>query len=176
MMNKFVSTFKKDMAQYYNTSEDQIIVQSITKGSLLIDFYYKEDERRPFSQLLSLKGRLLKEERLFNSLQLTSEDFDSKGDIDFITQHTAKEQVRGFFPYYQPSGWVRYGLNVAKYHAIDGGSDSWLKMNGNPKEWAVMYHGVRDPIGEVKTTITKTTVTKAIVYNSLKTDGCGQAR
>jgi hypothetical protein len=87
MMNKFVSAFKKDMAHHYNSSEDKIIVRSIMKGSLVVDFYYSKAEGPVYSQLPSLKGQLLKEEKLFNKLQLTSADFDSRGDIDFIASH-----------------------------------------------------------------------------------------
>jgi hypothetical protein len=107
-------------------------------------------------------------------LQLTSADFDSRGDIDFIKSNVAEEQVRGFFPYYQPSGWVRYGLNVKRYHTTAAGTedDSWLKMNGNPSEWAVMYHGVRCPTSNVSGS---STVAKAIINNSLWTGGSGQA-
>jgi len=25
--------------------------------------------------------------------------------------------------------------------------DGWLEMDGNPKEWAVAFHGVREPTG-----------------------------
>ena len=25
----------------------------------------------------------------------------------------------------------------------DNGNDDWLKMDGNPKEWAVAFHGIR---------------------------------
>ena len=47
---------------------------------------------------------------------------------------------RGYFPYYQPAGWIRYGLNVEKYNKK---GKQWLAMNGDPGEWAVMYHGVQ---------------------------------
>jgi hypothetical protein len=39
------------MAQYYNTIEDQIIVRSIVKGSLIVDFYYSKAEGPTYSQL-----------------------------------------------------------------------------------------------------------------------------
>lgn len=93
-----------------------------------------------------MKGRLLKEENLFCKLQLSEEDFDKKGDIEFAIKRTAQEQIRGYFPYFQPAGWIRYGLNVKKYLK----DDKWFAMDGNPGEWAIMYHGVGDPLGLVR--------------------------
>ena len=44
-------------------------------------------------------------------------------------------------PYYQPpKGYFRLGLSVSK--KFDEGKDNWLAMNGDPKEWAVGYHGI----------------------------------
>jgi hypothetical protein len=119
-----------------------------------------------------LRGQLVKEERLFNTLQLTPTDFDLKGDLDCIKTNTASEQVRGFFPYYQPTGWMRYGLNIERYHTTTAGTkdESWLKMDGSPNEWAVMYHDVRLPTNSINGS---STVAKAIVNNSLWTEGKG---
>ncbi len=55
---------------------------------------------------------------------------DKNGDIDFVKSHKATEQVRGGLPYYQPNGWMRYGLNIQKYNDKDG-NDNWLRMDGN---------------------------------------------
>lgn len=71
---------------------------------------------------------MLKEEALFTTLQLTEGDFNEDGNIDFVDTFEAEEQERGYFPYYQPAGWIRYGLNIEKY----GEDKQWLKMDGNP--------------------------------------------
>jgi len=62
---------------------------------------------------------------------------------DFTNQHGA--DIRGGYPYRQPTGWVGYGINVlGKY---DNRDNSWLAMDKKPGEWAIAYHGVRsDPI------------------------------
>jgi hypothetical protein len=50
MISKFLYTFRTDMAYHYNTTEDQIIVQSIGKDKhLLVDFYYSKWERPAYS-------------------------------------------------------------------------------------------------------------------------------
>ena len=71
-------------------------------------------------------------------LELTKKDLDTKGNFTFEEGGVYK---RGGFDYYQPSApWKRIGLNVkSKY---DNGNDDWLKMNGNPREWAVAFHGI----------------------------------
>ena len=40
-------------------------------------------------------------------------------------------QWRGGWPYFQPAGCKRYGLNISKKY--DGGNDTWLNMDGDPK-------------------------------------------
>lgn len=55
---------------------------------------------------------------------------DTKGDISFIDRKAQIEE-RGNLPYYQPNGWIRFGLNVKRYHNLDK-NNNWLKMNGNP--------------------------------------------
>jgi len=89
----------------------------------------------------NLKGRLSKEELLFSKLELSEEDLDAEGDIEFVENHTAEQQVRGNFPYYQAPGWIRVGLNVKRH----GKDRIWLSMDGQQGEWAVMYHGVWNP-------------------------------
>lgn len=49
---------------------------------------------------------------------------------------------RGNWPYYLPVRAKRFGLRVRTEY--DEGNDDWLKMNGNPYEWAVAFHGVRN--------------------------------
>ena len=72
-------------------------------------------------------------------LELTKKDLDTKGNFIFTE---GSLQKRGGFPYYQPSApWKRIGLNVkSKY---DNENDDWLKMDGNEREWAVAFHGIR---------------------------------
>lgn len=136
------------MAEYYNTTEDKIIVNEISRGSINVSFYYEQgNPEYSKSTEKHLKGKLIKEEQLFKFLNLSANHFDSKGDINFVDKTRAYEQVRGRLPYYQPSGWVRYGLDVKKW--IKDGDKDWLKMNGCDEEWAVMFHGVKDQLNTV---------------------------
>ncbi|CAD8111171.1 unnamed protein product [Paramecium primaurelia] len=61
------------------------------------------------------------------------------------------------YDYYFPIGCQGFGLNVEKY-----GNDDWIKMDGNPNEWRILYHG------------TKNFAISQIVKNNL-VPGCGQA-
>ncbi len=50
---------------------------------------------------------------------------------------------RGGLDYYQPSApWERDGLKVKNKY--DNGNNEWLAMNGNPNEWAVSFHGIKN--------------------------------
>ena len=82
---------------------------------------------------------LHKEKGLIHVLGLREIDFDSAGDFKFPSGNGDK-QMRGGMPYYQPnSNWTRIGLRVRRRY--DNGNDDWLKMDGNPHEWAVGFHG-----------------------------------
>ena len=42
---------------------------------------------------------------------------------------------------------MRYGINID--HLIDGNKkDSWIKMDSNYDEWAVVFHGVSFPLSQ----------------------------
>jgi hypothetical protein len=119
-LTEFISKFKEDMAAHYSCITDRIIIQEIVRGSILVKFYYEAgvpdgQDIYSKSEKRHLKGRLIKEKSLFEALELSEEDLDSDGDIDFFQQYVAEEQVRGYFPYFQAPGWIRYGLDVKKF-------------------------------------------------------------
>jgi hypothetical protein len=60
------------MAEQYGTTEDNILVKGITRGSINVEFYCG-NAGKEFSNSTKthLKGRLLKEERLFEVLNLS---------------------------------------------------------------------------------------------------------
>ena len=83
-----------------------------------------------------------KERNLIHLLLLKKEDFDTAGDFRFPNEN-GDEQKRGGMTYYQPnSNWIRLGLRVKGRY--DNGNDDWLMMNGNPREWAVAFHGSKE--------------------------------
>ena len=82
---------------------------------------------------------LHQERRLVNLLALEKDDFDSAGDFRFPNTN-GDTLKRGGMVYYQPnSNWIRLGLRVKGRY--DNGNDDWLMMDGNPREWAVAFHG-----------------------------------
>ncbi|KAM3144855.1 hypothetical protein pb186bvf_003164 [Paramecium bursaria] len=63
-----------------------------------------------------------------------------------LERHFTEFELRGplqdQIKYFLPKGWKGYALKVqGKY---DEGNDDWLKMNGNPNQWHIMYHGTND--------------------------------
>ena len=58
------------------------------------------------------------------------------GDMEYGS--TPVIDYRGKWPYYPPIFSKRYGIRVRGEY--DDGNDSWLKMNGNPHEWAISFH------------------------------------
>ncbi len=48
--------------------------------------------------------------------------------------------VRGGEPYYEPIGWIRYGLNI-KLAYKDFSHMKWCTEDNNAEEWAIVYHG-----------------------------------
>ena len=68
----------------------------------------------------------------WTNAQSNENDPDYRGKIK-------KNGVLEKFPYYFPIGFKGYSLNVIDQY--DNGNDSWLRMDGNPNEWCVLYHG-----------------------------------
>ena len=85
--------------------------------------------------------RKLKQHRYFQHFSLSSEDFDYRGNMSY--DDFVYEDVRGRWPYYLPLYCKRYGLRVSGRYGNK--SDDWLKMDQNPEEWAVGFHGVWAP-------------------------------
>ena len=80
---------------------------------------------------------------------LEEKDLCSDGDM---IQFSGQKLIRGkdvngnCLDYFQPpESMVGVGLNVEE--KFDNGDATWLAMdyNGNGKEWAVAYHGIRAP-------------------------------
>ena len=126
------------------------------------------DDKKPPEQIPLEDGRIVNLTRIEDAkkkqvalFELTPDDFDSRGDIEFPTP-IGEEQKRGGMVYNQPSNkWVRVGLSVlGKY---DNRNNDWLMMNGNPGEWAVGYHG------------SSLTGNKGIASERLLKPGSGQA-
>jgi hypothetical protein len=68
-------------------------------------------------------------------------ELEAKGDYQFPSIESAETQMRGGFPYYQPVLGIRYGIKVKGFYE----DDKWLKMDHNKGEWAIAFHGIRNP-------------------------------
>lgn len=75
----------------------------------------------------------------FQKFTLSSEDFDTRGNRKFPEDQGV--ETRGTWPYLPPKNCKRYGLKVQDLYE----SNDWLKMDGNPGEWAVAFHAVKSP-------------------------------
>ncbi len=42
--------------------------------------------------------------------------FNSHGNKNFVSEYEASVKFVGGLPYFQPNGWIRYGLNINKYN------------------------------------------------------------
>ena len=73
---------------------------------------------------------------LINFDNLSSDDFDNKGDK--LDGCWSLGEKRGNRPYIPPIGWEGFGLNINKY----GEDKTWIGNTNAPGEWPVAYHGV----------------------------------
>lgn len=67
--------------------------------------------------------------------------FDFRANVDWRAQTEVRTHTRGGLAYVEPNGFYGFAVNVlGKY---DGGNNDWMKLEGNPGEWAVAYHGTK---------------------------------
>lgn len=127
----------------FGFKKESIVVHNLIKGSKIMVFSTNDVE----ALTKSIRYNVDKEIEIhpyFTQLELSPEDFDPKGYIKF---KDAKKDIefRGNWPYYQPIKSIRYGINVMG--KFDNGDNTWLKMQNVKGEWAVGFHGVRNPNG-----------------------------
>jgi hypothetical protein len=64
----------------------------------------------------------------FQGFNLSTDDFDAKGNYNFPENAQTSLQWRGGIPYFQPVYGTRFGFNISKKY--DRGNDDWLSMSG----------------------------------------------
>eukprot|EP01091_Cochliopodium_minus_P013177 TRINITY_DN4178_c0_g1_i1.p1 TRINITY_DN4178_c0_g1~~TRINITY_DN4178_c0_g1_i1.p1 ORF type:complete len:527 (-),score=154.75 TRINITY_DN4178_c0_g1_i1:19-1599(-) len=118
----------------------KILAKYIDKGVDVNDYInnvLKEKIRKGLSKIYPLKTVEVALQSFKSKLNLNPSDFDTKGDY-YFDEENGKTYERGGLIYYQPSNqWRRYGLRVMGVYE----NDDWLKMDGNPNEWAIAFHG-----------------------------------
>jgi len=73
-----------------------------------------------------------------DGVKLTKDMLDYRGNQ--TPYGYGQSQIRGKHEYLPPLGWKGFGLKVVDNY--DNGNNDWIKMDGNPNEWAIAYHGI----------------------------------
>jgi len=143
---KFIKKFKGLLSKKTGFSEKNIILSNIREGCVCLDAIIKNEgedkdkiskKMEEFSKSDNIE--CINEKNILEACKLSPDMLDQRGDRD-PSEWPKKPQERGGMPYNPPdNNWVGYGLKVLDEY--DGGNNDWIAMNGNPKEWAVAFHG-----------------------------------
>ena len=148
----FNNKLKKKLSIEYKIPEDKIIITCPQKGSYIVQVIFLSEEfnntidpekfrnscinEEEFKELCNLKE--IQKKVILEGVKL------SKDMLDYRGNQTPKGygigQIRGTYPYKPPLGWKGFGLKVLDKY--DKGNNDWLKMDNNPNEWAIAYHGI----------------------------------
>ncbi|CAD8207454.1 unnamed protein product [Paramecium octaurelia] len=159
--------FKQQLSSSLNISIDQIEILGISKKHFEINFNIKGNDMESVQQQINNNPnakRFLNEYcdgkieyvAYFDQARVDAYNLatDTKQGItlssdDFNPSHNRnwdgfkEKEQRGpayhRYDYYFPRGCYGFGLNVKKYR-----NDDWIKMDGNPNEWRIMYHGTKN--------------------------------
>jgi len=149
---KFNNKLKKKLSIEYKVPEDKIIITCPQKGSYSVQVIFLSEEfnnaidpeqfkkscinQEDFKELCYIKE--IQKKVIMEGVKL------SKNMLDYTGNQTpegyGRGQIRGTYPYIPPLGWKGFGLKVLDKY--DNGNNDWLKMDNNPKEWAIAYHGI----------------------------------
>ena len=147
----FNNKLKKKLALEYNISEDKIIITCPQKGSYKVQVIFLSEEfdlpnpeqfkkscenQKEFEELCYLKE--IQKKVIMDGVKLTKDMLDYRGNQ--TPDGYGQNQIRGKHQYLPPLGWKGFGLKVLDKY--DNGNNDWIKMDGNPNEWAIAYHGI----------------------------------
>ena len=140
--NKFKKEFRQKISNYYNTSEDNILIIDIQRGSILVNFATADNILITDEDMNKVFGKNyidITEKALFEGCKISEDLLDPKGN-NFGDGYEKNNLIRGGEVYDPPYEWHAYGLKVLNNY--DNGNNDWIGCNNNDKEWAVAYHGV----------------------------------
>ena len=144
------NNLRKKLSLDYNIPEDKIIITCPQKGSYKVQviFISEDFDLNPeqfknsctndeeFKELCYLKE--IQKKVIMEGVKLAPNMLDYRGNQ--TPDGYGRGQKRGTYDYIPPLGWKGFGLKVlGKY---DNGNDDWIKMDNNPNEWAIAYHGI----------------------------------
>ena len=147
----FNNKLKKKLALEYKISEDKIIITCPQKGSYKVQVIFLSEEfdlpnpeqfkkscenQKEFEELCYLKE--IQKKVIMDGVKLTKDMLDYRGNQ--TPDGYGQNQIRGTHKYIPPLGWKGFGLKVLDKY--DNGNNDWIKMDGNPNEWAIAYHGI----------------------------------
>ena len=148
---KFNNKLKKKLSIEYNIPEDKIIITCPEKGSYKIQVIFLSEEfeapnpeqfrnscenEKDFKELCYLKE--IQKKVIIEGVKLNQNMLDYRGNQ--TPDGYGIGQKRGTYDYIPPLGWKGFGLKVLDKY--DNGNNDWIKMDGNPNEWAIAYHGI----------------------------------
>ena len=149
---KFNNKLKKKLSIEYKVPEDKIIITCPQKGSYSIQVIFLSEEfnnaidpeqfkkscinQEDFKELCYIKE--IQKKVIMEGVKLSKNMLDYRGNQ--TPNGYGIGQIRGTYPYIPPLGWKGFGLKVLDKY--DDRNNDWLKMDNNPKEWAIAYHGI----------------------------------
>ena len=161
----FESKYKRDLAKTLGIEENRIKILSLSQGSTIVactiirqlnqlnvqQLLNDQEVNEAFDKIRRNPNFPLTRLMPNKTFRLCPSDFDPRGNFHF-PKPNGDIQMRGGLIYYQPNDqWERIGLRVLDRFPDDG----WLKMDGNQKEWAVAFHGVRNNVNNIVPIIMK---------------------
>ena len=163
-MNEFKNEFKKKMCDFYNISENNIIILDITKGSVNVNFTTNTDiniNRNDLNKIFGKQYKDITEKALFEGCKISEDLLDPRGN-NFGNGYEKRNFLRGGEIYDPPYEWHGYGLRVLNNY--DNGNNDWIGCNNKINEWAVAYHGIGKSRGKYDNVFKNTL---SIVENNL---------
>ena len=140
---KFIEKMKGFLSENIKIPKNDIFIANIREGCIAFDTIIKN------SKNINVRGKMIElakknkiksiyEKNILGACKLTPNMLDKRGNRD-PSEWPKTIESRGGMPYHAPtSNWVGYGLKVVDQY--DDGND-WIAMDGNPREWAVAFHG-----------------------------------
>jgi hypothetical protein len=173
---KFIEMFEIEISQLIGISPSSVIVKSLNKGSINVEFVVVCDPATGMDATVSgnrlveilkqnntFPGVIMKNFNanesnlafvhvpLFAAFDFALDDFDTVHNRDFGSYDPTKvdpNDKRGGRRYYPPAGWYRHALNVGKRYGTNGTIDpSWIGYVNGTGEWPVAYHGTNSNAG-----------------------------
>ena len=146
---KFIDNWRETLSKSCQIPKEQIYITNVRNIPLKMDVIYKRTKLKDVSGAeIKLDDKMMEfanthpeilyifKKNILEACKLTLNMLDNRGNRR--PDEWPKNGVRGGEQYFPPDNtWAGYGLRVLDEYE----DNDWIAMNGNPKEWAVAYHG-----------------------------------